>query len=153
SSPWTLSLNRKCATSPLFDMPTFSASTPSVTPFRPDWLISASPRARMRSRVDWAGLAMGPPKARPVVLVKHDRSFYHDERLSRRKSLDAALPAGARRTTGSTQDRPGKRPVDEPSPRTCPPAKRARGDSSTRPAGSKCTTIKVPAHTNPDHAR
>src|SRR5438067_1798486 len=75
SSTWTLSFDRKCANSPLFDMPTRSASTPSVTPFRPDWLISARPRARMRSRVDGAGLAMARIKHDRSFDVKHDRSF------------------------------------------------------------------------------
>ena len=46
----TSALERKWAKSPLLDMPTCSASTPSVTPAKPDWLISASPCARRWER-------------------------------------------------------------------------------------------------------
>ncbi len=73
----TSSLERKWAKTPLLDMPTCSASTPSVTPDMPSRLIRASPSWRSRSRVSWSFFPMeensttgrdAPRGSRTVVL-------------------------------------------------------------------------------------
>src|SRR5262249_4619891 len=93
--------------SPLFDIPTWSARTPRVTPFRPEWLIRASPSRRIRSRVEMMGFVIvgyssttgRTSQGRPVV-------WYPG--ATPRLLADAGEPAGSRLHKVRVAKRPGQ---------------------------------------------